>query len=84
MTVLQTDSHTLRRAARIRKTIWPHPEYQGTHIRRVVMVILTFLALQLIVRIALASVPEWRKAVAATAVMAIYGAAELLLVRRLE
>jgi hypothetical protein len=82
MTALSTDSHILRKAARLRKAIWPHPEYRGTHTRRFVTFILVFFGLQLIVQIALASVPEWRKAVAAMAVMAVYGMAELLLVRR--
>jgi hypothetical protein len=67
----------------IRKVIWRHPEYRGDHTRRAVLVVLTFLLSRFMVQIVLAPIPDSRKALGFVFVVAMYGAADLLLVRRL-
>ena len=75
--------HTMPSPAVILKVIWRHPEYRGNHTRRMVFVVLTFLLSRFLVQIALAPIPDLRKALGIVFVVAMYGAADLMLVRRL-
>lgn len=77
------DHHTMPSLAGILKVIWRHPEYRGNHTRRVVLVALTFLLSRFMAQIILAPIPDSRKALGIVFVVAMYGAADLLLVRRL-
>jgi hypothetical protein len=77
------DYHTMPSPAGILKVIWRHPEYRGNHTRRVVLVALTFLLSRFMVQIALAPIPDSRMALGIVFVVAMYGIADLLLVRRL-
>lgn len=84
MTRQQQETSTIERStARIGKAIYRHPQYRGVNTRRAVMVTITFLFSSFMVHLALAPVPDWRKALGAVFIAIIYVAAELVFVRRL-
>jgi hypothetical protein len=77
------DQLTMPSLSGILNVIWRRPEYRGNHTRRVVLVTLTVLVSRLVVQFATAPIPDWRRALGVLFIAAMYGAADLLLVRRL-